>query len=71
LRAAAITSSPVIDGLSVTIGKALQTPELREKLINLGWEPTGTTPEDFAAIVTADMARWAPIIKASDFTGDR
>jgi tripartite-type tricarboxylate transporter receptor subunit TctC len=71
LRAAAITSRPVIDRLSVAIGNALQTPELREKLVNLGWEPTGTTPEDLAAIMRTDTALWAPIIKASGFTGDR
>jgi len=71
MYAPAKTPRPVIDRLSVTIGKALQTSELREKLINLGWEPTGTTPEDLAAIMTADAARWAPIIKASGFTADR
>jgi len=69
--AAAITSRPVIDRLSVPIGNALQTPELREKLVNLGWEPTGTTPEDLAAIMRTDTALWAPIIKASGFTADR
>jgi tripartite-type tricarboxylate transporter receptor subunit TctC len=47
---------------------ALQTPELREKLVRVGLEPTGTTPEALAAIIAADTARWAPIIKASGFT---
>ena len=47
---------------------ALRTPELREKLIRLGVEPTGTTPEALAAIIAADTARWGPVVKAAGFT---
>jgi tripartite-type tricarboxylate transporter receptor subunit TctC len=62
------TPQPVVDRLSTAIVKALQAPELREKLLNLGIEPTGTTPETLAAIMAADTARWGPIIKASGFS---
>jgi tripartite-type tricarboxylate transporter receptor subunit TctC len=36
-----------------------------ERLVQLGLEPTGTTPEGLAAIIAADTARWAPVIKAA------
>jgi tripartite-type tricarboxylate transporter receptor subunit TctC len=49
---------------------ALKGPELRERFINLSYEPTGTTPEQLRAIMVADTARWGPIIKASGFNGD-
>jgi tripartite-type tricarboxylate transporter receptor subunit TctC len=62
------TPRPVVDRLSMAIVKALQAPELREKLLNLGIEPTGTTPEALAAIMAADTARWGPVIKASGFS---
>jgi tripartite-type tricarboxylate transporter receptor subunit TctC len=62
------TPRPVIDQLSTAIVKVLQAPELRKKLLDLGIEPTGTTPETLAAIMAADTARWGPIIKASGFT---
>ena len=45
-------------------------PEVNERFVNLGLEPTGTTPAELAAIMAADTARWAPIIKASGFTAD-
>ena len=64
------TSKPVIDHLSMAIVKALQAPAVRDKLIKLGLEPTGTTPEEFAAIMATDTARWAPVIKTSGFTAD-
>jgi tripartite-type tricarboxylate transporter receptor subunit TctC len=60
----------VIDRVSIAVGKALRTPGISDKLIALGLEPTGTTPAELAAIMAADTMRWAPLIKASGFTGD-
>ncbi len=68
--APAKTPAAVIDQVSTAIGAALKIPELRERFLNLGYEPTGTTPEQLAAIMAADTARWGPIIKASGFTAD-
>ena len=62
------TPQVLIDRLSSAIVAALQTPELREKFTALGLEPTGTSPQALAAIMAADTARWAAIIKASGFT---
>ena len=68
--APAKTSPALIDQVSAAIGNALKAPDLRERFLNLGYEPTGTTPEQLTAIMAADTARWGPIIKASGFTGD-
>src|SRR5438552_6066751 len=70
MYAPAKTSKPLIDKWSTVIVKALRTPELRERLNNPGLEPTGTTPEELTAIMAADTARWAPVIKASGFSAD-
>ena len=64
------TPKPVIDRLSAAIVAALRTPEIKERFLSLGVEPTGTTPEALAAIMAADTARWAPIVKASGFTAE-
>jgi tripartite-type tricarboxylate transporter receptor subunit TctC len=45
----------------------LGTPEVRERLVAMGLEPTGTTPNELAAIMARDSARWKPIIEASGF----
>lgn len=68
--APAKTPKPVIELWSKVIVKAVRTPEVAERLTHLGLEPTGTTPEELAAIMAADTARWAPIIRASGFTAD-
>src|SRR5215510_10703727 len=61
---------PLIDRFSVAIVSALRTPDIRDKLTNLGLEPTGTTPEELAAIIAADTARWSPIVSAAGFAAD-
>ena len=68
--APAKTPRPVIDQISAAITAALKAPDVRERFLVLGYEPTGTTPEQFAAIMIADTARWGPVIKASGFTAD-
>jgi tripartite-type tricarboxylate transporter receptor subunit TctC len=66
--APAQTPKAIINRWSRLIATAVQKPELRDKLIRLGVEPTGTTPEELAAIILADTARWGPVIRASGFT---
>ena len=66
--APAKTPQALLEALSSAIGAAVRTPEIAERLVRLGYEPTGTSPSELAAIMAADTARWAPIIKASGFT---
>jgi tripartite-type tricarboxylate transporter receptor subunit TctC len=68
--APARTPKAVIDQVSGAVARGLRTPEVRQKLVALGVEPTGTTPEALAAIIAADTARWAAIVRASGFTGE-
>lgn len=68
--APARTPKAVIDTWSTVIARTVQEPDTRARLADLGLEPTGTTPEELAAIMAADTARWAPVIKASGFTAE-
>lgn len=68
--APARTPKAVIDEWSTALAAAVHSPDTRKLLLDLGVEPTGTTPEAFAAILAADIARWEPIIKLSGFHAD-
>jgi len=46
---------------------AVRSPELKEKLEQLGLEPTGLPPAELARILRADYDKWGPVIKASGF----
>jgi tripartite-type tricarboxylate transporter receptor subunit TctC len=66
LLAPAGTPKPIVDKLNTTINKALADPAVFSALEKAGIDPTpGSTPETTAAFVKAELAKWAPIIKAS------
>jgi tripartite-type tricarboxylate transporter receptor subunit TctC len=56
---------PVVAKLNTEINKALQSPELKQRLNEQGAMVLGGTPQQFAALIKSDIARWAPIIKES------
>ncbi|MGJ7509699.1 tripartite tricarboxylate transporter substrate-binding protein [Variovorax sp. GT1P44] len=68
--APARTPKAVIDEWSRALVATVRSPEGQKLLLDFGVEPTGTTPEAFAAILAEDIARWAPIVKASGFRAD-
>lgn len=58
----------VTDKLNAVIVAALADADLRARLQTEGATPVGDTPAAFAAFVKEDIARWAPIVKASGAT---
>lgn len=68
--APAKTPRPVIDAWSSAVVAALRSPDTRRLLLEFGLEPTGTTPEELAAIMSADVARWGPVIRQSGFRAE-
>ena len=65
MLAPAATPRPVIATLQTATAAALRTPELSERLLREGSEPVGGPPEQFAAMVKADIAKWAVVVKQS------
>ncbi len=57
------TPPPIVNLLSQEIVKVLKKPEVNEMLFESGVAALGSTPEDFAARVTADIGRWRKLIK--------
>jgi tripartite-type tricarboxylate transporter receptor subunit TctC len=65
LTVPARTPRPIIDRLNAEVVRALNDPEFRQQLMRDGSEPLGTTPEEFAAFLSAEMKRWAAVVKSS------
>jgi tripartite-type tricarboxylate transporter receptor subunit TctC len=59
---------PIVAALNRGINKALQSPDLVEKLTKIGMDPATSTPEEFSRIVGLDYVKWGPVVKASGFT---
>jgi tripartite-type tricarboxylate transporter receptor subunit TctC len=64
------TPKALVRKLSDAIAKAVQMPDVKEKIEKLGNDAMGTTPEEFASVLKKDRERWTPIIKASGFKAD-
>ncbi len=65
LFAPAGTAKDVLATLHAALGRAMATPELRAQLVALGIEPTFGSPEDLAALIRAELPKWAAIVKKS------
>jgi tripartite-type tricarboxylate transporter receptor subunit TctC len=60
---AAGTPRANIGRLYQSIAKAMAIPEVRERIIALGADPVGNTPEEFGAFIKREIAVWAKIIR--------
>ena len=66
LFAPAKTPKPIISVLVDALNRTLDDQAVLTRLRDLGFEPTpGTSPEKLAAFLKAELAKWAPVIKAS------
>ena len=59
------TPRDVIQRLNAALGKGANAPEFRERAIAAGFEVIPGSPERLAEMIKADIARWAPVVKAS------
>lgn len=60
------TPKPVIARLSADLSKLLASAQYRDRLANVGMEPMSATPQQFAAYMRAEMARWSKVAKAGN-----
>jgi tripartite-type tricarboxylate transporter receptor subunit TctC len=57
------TPSPVIDLLQRHIAGVLQSREMQDDAVHLGYDLGGEPPEQFASFVRGEVAKWAKVIK--------
>jgi tripartite-type tricarboxylate transporter receptor subunit TctC len=70
VSAPAKTPRPIIDRLHAEIVRALNSPELRERLQALGADPVGNTPEQYTAFMQNEIAKWTKVIRAAGIKGE-
>jgi tripartite-type tricarboxylate transporter receptor subunit TctC len=64
------TPKEVIAKLNAEYQKAIADPAVRQKLVEAGIEPVHSTPEQMAAYIASETAKWAKVIKAANITAD-
>jgi tripartite-type tricarboxylate transporter receptor subunit TctC len=54
---------PIVDKLNVAVNRAILSEGFKDKFAKIGDEGGGGTPEDFAAVIKADSAKWGDVIQ--------
>ena len=63
LLAPAKTPKAVVDQLSAESARILKLPEVSKRISELGAEPVGSTPEQFAELIKTEIAKWTKVVK--------
>jgi tripartite-type tricarboxylate transporter receptor subunit TctC len=65
------TPRPVVTKLNGEVSRALKQSEVPQRLAAVGYEPAAeNTPEQFAAYIKAEIAKWAKVVKESGARAD-
>ncbi len=64
------TPRDIISKLHTGVVRALQNPEVRQRLLNDGAEPIGSSPDEFAAYLRSETAKWAKVTQAAGIKPD-
>lgn len=70
LSAPAGLPAPIVERLNAEVRKALDTPEVRERLKPEGIEPGRLSAAQFTAFVAEELKRWTPVVRASGAKND-
>jgi tripartite-type tricarboxylate transporter receptor subunit TctC len=65
LLAPAATPRDIITKLHAGVVRALQNPDVRQRLLNDGAEPVGNSPEEFANYLRGETTKWAKVVQAA------
>jgi tripartite-type tricarboxylate transporter receptor subunit TctC len=57
------TPREIVQRLNGALVKALQSPDVKQRLADQGAEPVGNTPEQFTAVLQRDLVKWAKVVK--------
>ena len=67
LLAPAGTPKDIVTKLHTELSKIVATQEIRDRLANLDYEVVNSTPEQLAATINDDVARWQKIVKETNY----
>jgi tripartite-type tricarboxylate transporter receptor subunit TctC len=64
------TPAPIIQRVNAELVKVMHSPELKDKLAGSGTEPRTSTPEEFAAYIKSEIAKWGEVIRKAGVKAD-
>ncbi len=71
LLAPAATPREIITRISAEVQKGFRTPQMQERFSAMGADAVGNSPEQFAAFLKTEMAKWARVVKAAGIRSEQ
>ena len=65
MLAPAGTPKEIVARLNAEFNKIIAAPGMKQRMIDNGFEPVGGPPEKFGEKIRAEIAKWAPVVKAA------
>lgn len=65
VAAPAATPKPIIARLNAELVKAINMSDVRRRFIDLGADPIGSTPDELAAYIRSELAKWGKVIRSA------
>ena len=59
------TPREIVARVAQEVAKAVSAPDLRDKLVQMGIEPVGNTPDQLAQFINDEIAKWAKVINTA------
>jgi tripartite-type tricarboxylate transporter receptor subunit TctC len=59
------TQADIIKRLNAEFNRIIGTPDMRKRMLDNGYEPVGGPPERLGELIRAEIAKWAPVVKAA------
>jgi tripartite-type tricarboxylate transporter receptor subunit TctC len=70
VMAPAGTPHPVITRLNSELVKIMHTPDTKERLAGMATDPLTSTPEEFAAYLKQEIAKWGDVVRKANLKAD-
>jgi tripartite-type tricarboxylate transporter receptor subunit TctC len=64
------TPKAIVDKVSADLRAIVLSPAVASRFRDLGFQSTGTTPEQFGEIIRRDLSKWAKIIRENNLRAD-
>jgi tripartite-type tricarboxylate transporter receptor subunit TctC len=70
VTAPAGTPREIVEKLQGAIARFVKQPETRERLLQMGADVVGSTPDEFAALIKSDLEKWTRVVRQAGLKAD-
>jgi tripartite-type tricarboxylate transporter receptor subunit TctC len=64
------TPRPIVSRLNAELVKIMHTPDVKERLAGMATDPLTSTPEEFAAYLRQEIAKWGEVVRKANLKAD-